>query len=603
MSLRSIHGRKIKMQALKLRLQTLLRTEIFWFAAIFCITFAAFSPALTFRELISDDTFYYLNMRAIALSLKNCFAPVLGLHTPLCGLSLYLDFLIGGENNFLFVAHLTNILLHAVSAMLFFLLLRNLKWGKTVLPPAWAGMTALIFALHPQRVESVVWLAERKDCLAMVLGLASLLFFIRSFRKNSISIVSPLLLLLSIGAKPMWIFFFVPAAAFIWLERRKFELKIFLKFLFPSASICLLFLLWYFFGIRHSGFQSAGHVSCLFQLETILYNYGNYFLRTFLPGNLFPVYPFYDPQYAPRWMALLPLMLLLTPLLARKENCRSAIFFGVLPLLVCFAVTLAPVAGFVRIGNTDFADRYSYLPSIFLLTGSAFLLFIHLPSTTTLGSWMPVLSVLYCGGLLWQTEKYLPAWKNEQTKIERSMQLPVPNMIEAQLAITYHLSKGEFEQAEKICKEKMPECEIYPRQFNQNIRLFKTAFEGVLLFKKGRWDEGMLFLEKVYSSPHRHMLVNFPFHFKQQVLTLGAAYHLYRKRNPAAAASLYRYCALTAEKYSKQSQYFYNGLASLIEGKLPEAEKNFLAAHALDPKDKNTLFNLQHVQKLLKQQK
>ena len=186
------------MQHLKLRLQTLLRTEIFWFAAIFGITFAAFSPALAFREFISDDTFYYLNMRAIALSLKNCFAPVLGLHTPLSGLSLYLDFLIGGENNFLFFAHLTNILLHAVSAMLFFLLLRNLKWGKTVLPPTWAGMTALIFALHPQRVESVVWLAERKDCLAMVLGLASLLFFIRSFRKNSISIVSPLLLLLSI---------------------------------------------------------------------------------------------------------------------------------------------------------------------------------------------------------------------------------------------------------------------------------------------------------------------------------------------------------------------------------------------------------------------
>ena len=167
------------------KIQELLRTaaasDKFWAGVIFIALFAVFSPALACNALISDDLVYYLHARSLDTSLKNCFAPVLDLRTPLTALSLYLNYLTAGEENFVFHARLTNILLHCGSALLFFALLRRLHWQGKEIPPVWAGITALIFAIHPQRVESVVWIAERKDALAMCAGLGALLFFLLVF--------------------------------------------------------------------------------------------------------------------------------------------------------------------------------------------------------------------------------------------------------------------------------------------------------------------------------------------------------------------------------------------------------------------------------------
>jgi hypothetical protein len=210
-------------------------------------------------------------------------------------------------------------------------------------------MTALIFTLHPQRVESVAWLCERKDCLAMFLGAAALLLFWRALEKDKISWGSACCLLLSFLAKPMWLFFFVPAAALIWMKKRAFPLGFALKQLFPSLLLFLLFaatLVWNV--VSNQGDASLfDKGTFLLKIETVLYNYGNYFLRTFLPGNLFPLYPYYDPAAAPRWMALIPVALLFTPFLMKQEEFRPAILFGVLPLLICFAALLLPVVGFV----------------------------------------------------------------------------------------------------------------------------------------------------------------------------------------------------------------------------------------------------------------
>lgn len=71
------------MEELKNRLEALNGSEKFWAAAVFCITFAAFAPALSGTELISDDLFYFFNAVSIKNSFKNIFAPVLDLVTPL----------------------------------------------------------------------------------------------------------------------------------------------------------------------------------------------------------------------------------------------------------------------------------------------------------------------------------------------------------------------------------------------------------------------------------------------------------------------------------------------------------------------------------------
>jgi tetratricopeptide (TPR) repeat protein len=509
--------------------------------------------------------------------------------------------LLWGQKHFIFGAHLTNILLHCGTGVLFYLFLRSFKWNSCALTPAWAGMAALIFTLHPQRVESVVWLSERKDCLAMFLGLAALLLFWRALQKEKVSWAGAVCFLLSLLAKPMWLFFVVPAAALIWMERRSFQWKLYLKLLFPAllfSALYAAFLAWSIFSGPGGTAAPLTPAALLLKAETIFYNYGNYFLRTFLPGNIYPLYPYYDPAIHPRWMALAGAALLLIPFLARKKELQSGLFFGVLPVVICFIVCLVPVAGFLRVGNTDFADRYSYLPSLFLVAGSAFLLKLNLPKESAFGSWLPVLGLLYCGGFLYQTERYIPVWRDDVTVTERSVSLPFPNYNAAIARAIQHYSKGEFDKALIITQQKFtPKDE----KSNPLVQIFKLSLQGLILFDQGKGAEGIKYLNSIYMSPHSGWLSDLPIDYAQKVLTVGANYHLKTFNDKKAAANLYMRCSVLFRDHAQIYEAFYAGMAALLEENYPEAVKQFRLAHQLNPQEKRCLQNLRYAENKLKE--
>ena len=575
----------------------------FWAAAVFIVALAAFLPALGMKEPISDDLFYYLNAQSAQKDLGQIFAPVLGLVTPLTSLSFRLDFLLWGEKHFVTGAHAVNILLHACSMVLFLLLLRRISWKGAFLSPAWAGMTVLIFTLHPQRVESVAWIAERKDCLAMLLGLGALLLFQRALRKEKMPWGSAGLLCLSLLAKPMWIFFFFPAGTLILVEKRRFEWKSFFKLLLPSCCVFLLFVLWQLPIVAQSASKAmtAGEVSLPFKLEMICFNYGSYFIKTFLPGNLYPVYPYYDPAYEFRCLALIPFLLLLTPLLARHEPCRDAVLYAVVPVLACFAVTLVPVVGFSRVGNTDFADRYSYLPSLYLVTMTSFLLRFNLPRESYLSRWLPALGILYCGGLLKQTMDYLPVWRTNLQMVERSMRHPKPNPHIAMGCAAGAVLDGDFRKAVTVCREQLPDSPRYSEDFKRCLLVFKLSAQGLILFRTGRPEEGIRCLNTIYMSPWSGMVCNFPVDFAQKVFTTGAEYHLKRYNDRKAAANLYRRCSTLLKFYAPVYEEFYEGMAALTEENYPEAVRRFRRAHELNPMKGRCLQNLDYALGKLKE--
>ena len=107
--------------------------------------------------------------------------------------------------------HLTNIWLHAFNAVLVLLLLRGLLARGTTprFEPGVVDITALFaaaaFALHPLRLESVVWISERKDLLSACLGLMTLLAYLRYAERPGWAryVAVPLLLALGLAAKPM----------------------------------------------------------------------------------------------------------------------------------------------------------------------------------------------------------------------------------------------------------------------------------------------------------------------------------------------------------------------------------------------------------------
>ena len=593
------------MKKIKKLLSSAAASDKVWYCFIFAVTFAVFAPALTGKELLSDSVFYFLNMRTIGASLKNCFEPVLGLHTPLTGLSLYLNYLTGGEENFILHARLTNILLHCGSVLLFFTFLRQLRLGEKLLPPAWAGVTALIFAIHPQRVESVVWIAERKDTLAMCLGLAALWFFLLAMKKNKVSILSVLFLILSIAAKPMWLFFFVPAAALVWYHFRSFDLKQFLKFLWPSMAVTAGTLAMHLTNVSNalqSTLEDKTALPLLLKFEIICFNYGNYFLKTFWPGELMPLYPFYSPEGVERLIALLPFVFLLLAFFLYKK-CRPLFWYAALPLMVCYIASLLPVAGFVRVGNADFADRYSYMPSLFLLTGAMLTLAFCVEKFSAVQKLLPAAATAYVIVLVVLTCFYVPIWNDSQEMHEYSLRPCIPNPSAAIVHAVELYEQKEFDGMFKYLNTRIPERPHYTEATNHMIKLFKISATGLAFIKCGRTKEGIRCLNIIYSIKGNGVIRSFPLHFLHELFRVGANYYLKQKQDPATAAAIYNGGALIFQHQSLQHGFYYNGLAAMVLKDYDRAMACFAQCLVYSPGEPGYIKKYKEAEKLKEQKK
>jgi len=152
------------------------------------ITFVVFSPALRNGFVNWDDLETLVeneNFRGLSLShLRWMFTTFhLGHYQPLSWLTFSLDYLLWGMNAFGY--HLTNILFHSANAVLFyFLTLRLLAvaapTSKITLLKLGAGFSALLFAIHPLRVESVAWATERRDVLSAFFLLLTVLCYLKA---------------------------------------------------------------------------------------------------------------------------------------------------------------------------------------------------------------------------------------------------------------------------------------------------------------------------------------------------------------------------------------------------------------------------------------
>jgi hypothetical protein len=112
----------------------------------------------------------------------------MGYYQPLSWLSLGLDYAVWGMAPFGY--HLTNLLLHAANGVVFYFVCLRLLWlmdpspspHKTRALPIAAALSALFFAIHPFRVESVAWVTERREVLSGLFLLVTVFYFSRRFR-------------------------------------------------------------------------------------------------------------------------------------------------------------------------------------------------------------------------------------------------------------------------------------------------------------------------------------------------------------------------------------------------------------------------------------
>jgi Flp pilus assembly protein TadD len=253
--------------------------------------------------------------------------------------------------------HLTNVLLHAANTLLLYLFLFRTTAAR------WpSALVAALFALHPLHVESVAWVAERKDVLSTFFGMATLLAYARHARTPG-----PAGYLLTLGffalglmSKPMLVT--LPCLLLlldIWpLCRQRTGLvrlvveKLPLLSMSAGAS-------WITYTAQNTGIVNAS-LPLKVKLASALVAYAIYLRRMVWPSGLAILYPF-EPAI-PGWeVAAAGLLLSTVTVLALRQRKR----FPYLPVgWFWYLGTLVPVIGLVSVGYQATADRYTYVPLV-----------------------------------------------------------------------------------------------------------------------------------------------------------------------------------------------------------------------------------------------
>lgn len=328
---------------------------------------AAFLPSLDNALVGWDDlAFLETNTRYRGLGLSHWIYAFTsfdhGLYHPISWLSWGLDWTLwrGADWGY----HLTNLLFHAANAVLFFLLARRFLGEDE--DAAWgAALAALLFAVHPLRVESVAWAVQRRDVLSGLFYLATIHFylgrrlgaafscFVLSLLSKSIGMTLPAALLL-LDLYPLRR---LPPRPSLWLKAPYRQVLI--EKLPFAAAAALAALLAVLAINREMRWEPYGHFGAAERLSQAVYACAFYLWKTLWPSRLLPLYeipkdfgPLY-PGVPAAGAFVLGAGLLLWRLRFRAPALAAAGAF--------FVLTLLPVLGFLKVQAHFAADRFTYL--------------------------------------------------------------------------------------------------------------------------------------------------------------------------------------------------------------------------------------------------
>jgi protein O-mannosyl-transferase len=471
--------------------------------------------------------------------------------------------------------HLTNLFLHAASAALLFLVLEGLTGAR------WrSGFVAAVFAVHPLHVESVAWVAERKDVLSglfFVMTLGAYRAFVRAPGRARYAVVVASFAL-GLLSKPMVMTLpFVLLLLDYWpLGRwpRPGEPDAGARLLrlvtekVPLFALTALSLAATYLPLRAEGqLTDLGSLPLVLRLENAAYSCFAYAAGMVWPHDLAVVYP--QPQGDfPVGHAVLGLGFVAIASAAALA-CRRALpsfFVGWL----WYLGMLAPVLGLVQSGVHARADRYTYLPLIGLsiaLTWSVGALLEGRPVAQGLAA---IAAIALIGTWVGVSRRQVRFWLNTQTLFEHAVAVTAGNFLAHNNLASALASEGKTELAELHLREAL---RLNPAYLQARHSL------GVLLAAQGRLSEAM--------EQHQLALRTNPRDANAQHY-LGVLYA--RLGNKAEAARHYA-AALEIDPGQKVTYYDWGNLLA-GEGRYQEAEQKYAEAVRLGPDDVEPLNNL-----------
>ena len=329
--------------------------------------------------------------------------------------------------------HFTSLVIHAVSTVLVFILFRRMTgalWSSFFL--------AAFFGLHPLRVESVAWVAERKDVLSVFFWLLSLLTYFKYVEAKKQPAGSPLrfltlsLLWFACGlmSKPMIVT--LPCTLLLldyWplnrVSQRNIPARLALlrektPFFLLTAVFCFIT-----FGTQERAGAMDTQLPFAYRLTNAAISYLRYLGNLIQPLDLAFFYP-YPPHWPVVWVA--PAVLALLTISGGAVIGRHR-FPYVLTGWLWFLGTFVPVIGLVQVGRQAMADRYTYLPSLGILVmviWSVRALLLRQPFLVRPGAAIGIGLVLFCVAL---TREQTRHWQNDETLARRALAVTHDNYL------------------------------------------------------------------------------------------------------------------------------------------------------------------------------
>lgn len=497
---------------------------------------------------------------------------------PLTWLSHMLDCQLFGLNAGMH--HLISLGFHIANTLLLFWVFRKMSGA------VWrSAFVAALFALHPLHVESVAWVAERKDVLSTFFWIWTMLAYVYYTEKPGVRRYSLVLILFSLGlmAKPMVVtlpfililmdcwplgrlqILFSKNERYLGLKQRPLSYlvleKIPLAVLSAAASVLTVV-------AQHRGgaVQGLEDLPLSIRLSNALIAYTTYIGKMFWPFELSVLYP--HPEIVHIWESVGSGMLL---------ACLSIIFIMMVRRRPYFAMgwfwylgSLVPVIGIVQVGAQSMADRYTYIPLIGLFVIIAWGVFALLKNrrykkaflTTSAG--LVILSLMIC------TVRQVYHWKDSLSLFEHTLNVTDNNWIIHNSVGTVLMNEGKYKKAIGHFNEAL---KIYPECAEAHLAL------GSVKERQGLWKEANThYLEALKLNPD----------YAEAHNNLGNVYALQRQVKPA----IEHYSEALRIKPDYANAHINMGNVLAYNGSIKDAMRHYSKALEIKPHHVKTHINV-----------
>jgi len=490
-------------------------------------TLAVYWPVLNHEFVNYDDDKYVTDNPNVRCGLTResvvwAFTkPHFHMWHPLTSLSHLLDYQLFGLNST--GHHLTNLLLHIASTLLLFGILKRMTAAF------WPCIfVALAFAVHPLNVESVAWVAERKNVLSGLFWMLTIAVYIRYAERPGLVRFLLLVLVFALATltKPMVVTLpfalllldYWPLGRLQWPRRVEQEdssephgeqagslgISIW-RLLLEKTPLFLLTVglsaVTYIVQQKGGVMSDLGNVPLKYRAANALVSYITYIRKMVWPARLAVFYPHPFDKLA-MWQVVGSALLLLGISVCVIWIARSRKYLTVGWLW--YFGTLVPVIGLVQVGAQAMADRYSYIPFIGLFVMIAWGLpdllakWQYRKIILTLLSLVVVLSLSIC------TRLQLRHWRNNYTLFEHAINVTSDNFV---MHNNYANILRDMGQAEKAIEHFYESLRIRPNSPDVHNNV------GNAFRKLGKFDEAIKHYKKAlelrpnFSQPHYNMAV------------------------------------------------------------------------------------------------